>query len=210
MCLFFVAQRQNSPIAYRAYSGPSIKDSIESFEEYLERTKSDFDRLNPGPLYPLSEYGNTCWVRTTCALSFSIAHTPQLLGCEELHVECADKTHSIVTHCDCDPNNPKLSHRHVYKFSDLLEPPPRSRLGLDPGYTTSTMQTFSQFLYASSERTGKGTSTSSTQESQPVTTPTTASDSSSSYDIQLRQVGRTKKQESCPTRKANGPAAQGT
>jgi hypothetical protein len=47
----------------------------------------------------------------------------QMRGCEEMHIECPDKTHSVVTHCDCNPRYPDLQHRHIFEYSDLLDPP---------------------------------------------------------------------------------------
>ncbi|KIM19564.1 hypothetical protein M408DRAFT_31111 [Serendipita vermifera MAFF 305830] len=32
--------------------------------------------------------------------------------------------YSIVEHCDCDPTRPNIFHRHVFEYSDLLDPPP--------------------------------------------------------------------------------------
>lgn len=49
-------------------------------------------------------------------------------GCEELHVECADKTHYIVEHCNCSPSNPDMAHRHIFEYCDLLEPPTTGRV----------------------------------------------------------------------------------
>jgi hypothetical protein len=40
-----------------------------------------------------------------------------------MHIECSDKTHSVVTHCDCNPRNPDLRHRHIFEYCDLLDPP---------------------------------------------------------------------------------------
>jgi hypothetical protein len=40
-----------------------------------------------------------------------------------MHIECKDKTNSIVAHCNCSPGNPDLKHRHVFKYWDLLDPP---------------------------------------------------------------------------------------
>lgn len=52
----------------------------------------------------------------------------QLLGCEEMHIECPDKTHYIVMHCNCDPHDPETSHRHVYCLPDVIEPRTRKTL----------------------------------------------------------------------------------
>jgi hypothetical protein len=89
-----------------------------------------------------------------------------------MHIECADKTHYIVMHCSCDPHDPKMTHRHVYCFADLIEPPPRSRLR--PGNRRTMSNT--QFIYVSSPRSGKADA------------PTMLSAPSSSFETQVRLV----------------------
>jgi len=55
--------------AYRQYTAHKT-DSMESLIYYVEKTMAQFEDTNPGPLFPLSEYGNTCFVSLLRPLSF--------------------------------------------------------------------------------------------------------------------------------------------
>ncbi|PVG01221.1 hypothetical protein CPB86DRAFT_690104, partial [Serendipita vermifera] len=79
----------------------------ESLDLYISDRIASFEHENPGPLFPLSEYGRTCFLR----------------GCEEMHVECEDKTNKFVEHCDCTESEMDIHHRHIYNYDDFVSPP---------------------------------------------------------------------------------------
>lgn len=131
--------------------------SSESLLEYLTTRIHNFNLTNPGPLYPLEEYGWSCWVRFLVPCPDSHSNHYQLRGCEEMHVESPYKAEAIVLHCDCPKNDPSPFHRHVFKYSDLRFPPLSYDLTSD-------------ILHSSAHVTVR--SALSTNESQQILTPT--------------------------------------
>ncbi|KAG8808372.1 hypothetical protein FRC17_003983 [Serendipita sp. 399] len=77
------------------------RDSIDSFNELVKARVAAFEASNPGPLYPLDEYGKTCFMR----------------GCDEWHVEIPNHHgkkggETAIAHCSCDREF-NANHRHV-------------------------------------------------------------------------------------------------
>jgi hypothetical protein len=46
----------------RQYITVRRTDSMESLANFIGENMARFENTNPGPLFPLSEYGNTCFV----------------------------------------------------------------------------------------------------------------------------------------------------
>jgi len=173
-------------------------DSIESLANYLARNVVEFEDTNPGPLFPLSEYGNTCFVSShaaslhlflalTCRLGTWLTLPYQMRGCEELHIECADKTNHIVEHCDCNPAKPNIEHRHIFDYCDLLSPPPE-RNDAQLEHFDMDMEILRRLLIISHPHYPRLSKTN-TNRSSMVDTPTNgdSNDSSeSSFEIQIR------------------------
>ncbi|CCA72003.1 hypothetical protein PIIN_05938 [Serendipita indica DSM 11827] len=81
---------------------------MESLKAYIRQHIIEFEASNPGPLFPLEEYGRTCFMH----------------GCDEWHIENREKQHAFVAHCDCDiMSDYNVLHRHTADFGDFIDPP---------------------------------------------------------------------------------------